>query len=564
MSDATAKFKDLFLAEADDQLALLASLLLEIEKDPTNREMYQSLMRSAHTVKGSAATMGYSALSSLAHSLEDIFRACETGTIALDKNAVDIALSAADRMKESLRSIKDENKETETNDLVSRLAEFLAGATTAQAGSTQNVVPQGEPPAAPPEKEFIYTVPSSIRVDVERLNALMGLFEEMLMVRLKLDTILEPAQALVRTITDPAVKQRIYFLDEFKTLFGALARSLSDMQSELLRVRLVPLEQLFTQFPRMVRDLAQREKKEVKFEVVGGDVALDRTVLEGLGGALAHLLRNAVDHGIATSGTVRLVAKRVNDRVHVIVEDDGVGIDHEAIRTLAVARGLIGADDAELLRKNEIADLLFHKNISTSPTVTDISGRGVGLSAVRAFAQEVGGRVSVFSPIAASGGTRFVLDLPVSLATVEVLLVESSGFTFAIPFANVVHTVNFPEHAIVSSVHQESVVIDEKLVPLLRLDHILKITFAAMLRPKKATDTDERLAVLLRSGEREVALLVDRCVGEQELLVKSLPPLLRDVKGFSGSALLPDGRTILLLDAQGLLTQAFNDILEQH
>lgn len=562
MSDATAKFKDLFLAEADDHLALLASLLLEIEKDPTNREMYQSLMRSAHTVKGSAATMGYSALSNLAHSLEDIFRACETGTIALDKKAIDIALSAADRMKDSLLSIKEQDKEAETDDLVSRLAEFLAGASAA--GSTPNITPQPQPSAAPLEKEFTYTVPSSIRVDVERLNALMGLFEEMLMVRLKLDTILEPAQALVRTITDPAVKQRIYFLDEFKTLFGTLARSLSDMQSELLRVRLVPLEQLFTQFPRMVRDLAQREKKEVKFEVVGGDVALDRTVLEGLGGALAHLLRNAVDHGIATSGTVRLVAKRVNDRVHVIVEDDGVGIDHEAIRTLAVARGLIGADDAELLRKNEIADLLFHKNISTSPTVTDISGRGVGLSAVRAFAQEVGGRVSVFSPIAASGGTRFVLDLPVSLATVEVLLVESSGFTFAIPFANVVHTVNFPEHAIVSSVHQESVVIDEKLVPLLRLDHILKITFAAMLRPKKATDTDERLAVLLRSGEREVALLVDRCVGEQELLVKSLPPLLRDVKGFSGSALLPDGRTILLLDAQGLLTQAFNDILEQH
>lgn len=562
MSDATAKFKDLFLTEAEDQLTSLASLLLEIEKDPTNREIYQSLMRNAHTVKGSAATMGYAALSNLAHSLEDIFRACETGTIALDKKAIDIALSAADRMKDSLLSIKEQDKEAETDDLVSRLAEFLAGASAE--GSTPNTTPQPQPSAAPLEKEFTYTVPSSIRVDVERLNALMGLFEEMLMVRLKLDTILEPAQALVRTITDPAVKQRIYFLDEFKTLFGTLARSLSDMQSELLRVRLVPLEQLFTQFPRMVRDLAQREKKEVNFEVSGGDVALDRTVLEGLGGALAHLLRNAVDHGIATSGTIRLVAKRVNDRVHVIVEDDGVGIDHEAILALAVTRGLLNADDAELLHKNEIADLLFHKNISTSPTVTDISGRGVGLSAVRAFAQDVGGRVSVFSPITPSGGTRFVLDLPVSLATVEVLLVESSGFTFAIPFANVVHTVNFPEHAIVSSVHQESVVVDEKLVPLLRLDRILKITFAAMLRPKKMTETDERLAVLLRLGEREVALLVDRCVGEQELLVKSLPPLLRDVKGFSGSALLPDGRTILLLDAQGLLTQAFNDILEQH
>jgi two-component system chemotaxis sensor kinase CheA len=558
----TAQYKDLFCSEAEENLATLSRLILEIEKDPSDIERYRTLMRSAHTIKGAAATMGYTEMATLAHALEDLFHAAERGAFTLDPASVSVALSGLDRMSASLASIKEKDQELETGEVARSVLALLAaapGETTIAAPPKETHVPQGQEQ----EHLFAYAAPTSIRVDVERLNALMGLFEEMLMLRLKLDTILEPAIEITRSITDPALKQKIYFIDEFKTLFGELARSLSETQTELLRIRLVPLQQLFEQFPRMVRDVALREGKRVEFTVTGGDVALDRTVLDGLGGALAHLLRNAVDHGIATEGTIRLTARRLNDRVHVIVEDTGVGVDYEAVRRVAIERGIIGAEEGARLRKTEIADLLFHQNLSTSPTVTDISGRGVGLSAVRAFAQEVGGRVSVVSPISGSGGTRFILDLPVSLATIEVLLVEASGFTFAIPFTSVIHTITFLRSAIVSSAHQESLLVDGQPLPVLRLSEVLGITFGDRFRKEKTTEGDELMGILISSGGERIVLLVDRTVGEQELLVKSLPPLLRDVKGFAGSTLLPDGRTILLLDTQGLLHQAFDAILEK-
>ncbi len=559
MSDATNKFKDLFCTEAEEQLAVLSRTLLEIEKNPTDAELYATLMRSAHTIKGAAATMGYTEMAKLAHALEDLFHAGERGSVTLDPEAVSTAFSGLDRMNTALRSIKDNNTDVPVDDLVLVLATLLKNAEIASKKDGPALAQA--PSVSPSAREYTFSAPTSIRVGVERLDVLMGLFEEMLMLRLKLDTILEPATEITKSITDPVMRQKIYFLAEFQSLFSELARLLSETQEELLLIRLVPLEQIFSQFPRMVRDLSLREGKRVTFHVEGGTVELDRTVLEGLGGALAHLLRNAVDHGIKDEGVIQLRAERANDRVHVIVEDSGVGIDYERVRAVVIERGILPKEEAEKLRKVEIAELLFHPNMSTNETVTDISGRGVGLSAVRAFVQDVGGRIEVHSPIDKTGGTRFLVDLPISLATVKVLLVGSSGFTFAIPFTGVIRTIKFSPSAIVRSGGQEVVIENGKPIPLLRLNELLEITFADIFRREKATEK-ELLAVLVSIEEERVLLLVDECVGERELLVKSLPPVLRNVRGFSGSALLPDGRTILLLDAHGLLLQAFGDILK--
>jgi len=162
--------------------------------------------------------------------------------------------------------------------------------------------------------------------------------------------------------------------------------------------------------------------------------------LKDWGGLLRHLLRNAVDHGIVHEGTILLRAERKNDRVHVIVEDNGSGIDYARVRNVAVERNIITKETASAMHNIETIELLFHPNLSTAAEVTDISGRGVGLSAVRAFTQDVGGRVTVASPVSEKRGTRFLLDLPISLATVKVLIVQSSSFTFAIPFANIIRT----------------------------------------------------------------------------------------------------------------------------
>lgn len=558
MPDARNKFKDLFCEESEDQLGTLSRTLLILEQEPGKLEHYQTLMRAAHTIKGAAATMGYVEMARLAHALEDVFHAGERGALVLTKEAVSVALSATDQILLSLSSIKSKDQEIPVGGVLERLQSLL---TPAKEGEEKKALPTSVQSVFVQESENgAYVAPTSVRVGVERLDALMGLFEEMLMLRLKLDTILEPVIDITESISDPALKQRLFFIQEFKILFGELARLLSETQGELLSARLVPLDQIFGQFPRMIRDLSLKEGKQVTFRLVGGGVELDRTVLDGLGGALTHLLRNAVDHGILREGTIVLRAERNNDRVHVVVEDNGTGIDYERVRIVAIDRGIVTREQGMLLDHTEIAQFLFHPNISTNTQVTEISGRGVGLSAVRAFAQDVGGRVAVYSPIREGGGTRFLLDLPVSLATVKVLIVQSSGFTFAIPFINIVRTFTLSPESIVRSGHQEAVVIDGKPTPLFWLSRLLGITFGDAFR--KTVLGAELRAVLIVVEQEQVALVVDLCVGEQELLVKSLPPVLRDIKGFAGSALLPDGRTILLIDIYGLLTRVFDDILK--
>lgn len=558
--DSRNKFKDLFCAEVEDRLDVLSRTLLLLEEEQGNLKYYETLMQSAHTIKGGAATMGYTNMAQLAHALEDVFKAGEQGTLTFTKEAVSVAFGAIDQMHRSLEAIKNDTGELPVDDTIKTLTELLSSLQRANDGAPIVPSPKTPPTPTPIPESITYAAPTSIRVPVERLDTLMGLFEEMLMLRLKLDTMIEPVIDITDTITDPTLKQKLFFVKEFKTLFSELARLLSETQGELLRVRLVPLEQIFGQFPRMVRDLALREGKQITFRVLGGDVELDRTVLEGLGGALAHLLRNAVDHGIVGEGEILLRAARKNDRIHVIVEDTGNGIDYARVKHVAIERGIITKEAAETMRNIEIVELLFHPNISTSPEVTDISGRGVGLSAVRAFTQDMGGHVTVTSPLSEGKGTRFLLDLPVSLATVKVLIVQSSGFTFTIPFANIVRTFVLTPEAIIRSAHQEAVTIDGKPVPLFWLSRLLGITFGEAFR--KTVLGAELRAVLITIEREQVALIVDTCVGEQELLVKSLPPILRGVKGFAGTTLLPDGRTVLLLDTYGLLFRTFGDILE--
>ena len=550
------KYKDLFCAEAEDQIATLSRVLLDIEKEPSQAALhYAELMRSAHTIKGAAATMGYTEMAALAHAMEDVFHAAERGAITLDSGLVTVLFSGVDRLSALLTSIKESDHEESTQDVIVT----LGAAATAH---PQNPgVAQSDAPRMVEEQVFRVDAPTQIKVGIERLDTLMGVFEEMLMIRLKLDTMLEPALDIVDTITDPMLKQKLFFIREFRSIFGEMARLLSENQEALFSIRLVPLEQIFGQYPRMVRDLSLREKKKIEFAVIGGEIELDRTVINGLGGALAHLLRNAVDHGIETEGKITLRAFREKGRARVIVEDSGEGINYARVREVAVERGIETQEKVAGLDDAGVAEMLFHPNMSTNTTVTDISGRGVGLSAVRAFTQDVGGRIDVLSPIPEIGrGTRFTLDLPVLLATIRVLIVESYGYTFAVPFESIEKTHQFLTREVTGAAHQETLYTEDGLLPLVHLENLLGLTVPGYTRRTEGDDV--RTAVIMKTEKSIIALEVDRCGGEQELLVKSLPPIFRSIKGFAGSTLLPDGRTILLLDAHGLLFHAINDILK--
>lgn len=551
----TAKFKDLFLSEAEEHVASLSRALLQLESKPDRVQLYEELMRSAHTIKGSAATMGYAEIAHLAHALEDVFHSGERGAFVIDARSVTTLLHSVDVLSASLRAIKAGDVAINTEAEVRLLKLLLESpeVSLSAAGSAIKNIEVDHPTAI--------IVPDTIKVSTDHLDTLMGIFEELLILKLKFDTMLEPAQEVARTTTDPALKQRLFFINEFHSLFVEMSHLLSENQDALLAIRLVTLDQIFGQYPRMVRDLAVRQGKKIEFVIQGGGVALDRTVIDGLGGALSHLLRNAVDHGIVDKGTITLYALREKGRAKVVVEDNGVGIDYDRVRSVALERGVETKERIDAMKNSAVAELLFHPNMTTTDVVTDVSGRGVGVSAVYAFARDVGGRIDVLSPIPELGrGTRFTLDLPISLATVRVLIVEASGYTFAIPFDNIERTQEYSKNDISGVAHQETLFIDGVLLPLLHLERVLGLTYGGF-RTVTAKDAHQ-LAVLVRTRTSRIAIGVDSCKGEQELIVKSLPPILRDIKGFSGSALLPDGRTILLIDVQGLLAHTVSDILE--
>lgn len=557
------KYRELFCAEAEDQLAALSRTLLLLEKNPEQATLYAELMRCAHTVKGASATMGFVHMAELAHALEDVFQAGQGSLVVIDQGIISLALRTVDRLSFILGEIKEGKTDSPSDELMELLHKAVGKGGVA---ASLSIIEQQKADASLriTEEEQIaarIVTPTSIKVGVDHLDVLTGLFEEMLILRLKLVAKLAPSAEIVSDIGDPLLRKKLSFLNDFKSLFDEMARMLSETQDQLLRIRLVPLEQIFGQYPRMMRDLAVKENKEVEFAIEGSDIELDRAVMGGLGGALTHLLRNAIDHGIAKKGKVLLRAERDKGRARVIVEDSGEGVHIARVREVAISRGVEKREIVEAMNDQEVLELLFHPNMSTNTEVTTISGRGVGLFAVKAFAADVGGHLSIVSPIPESGvGTRFTLDLPISLATIKVLVVESRGYTFAIPFGSVVRTVFVASPHIMGAAHQETIYIEDRLFPLVRLDELLKL---ALPGDRAKLDEGSPISLVILTLEKgPVALLVDEVHGEEELVVKSLPPLLRKIKGFAGSTLLPDGRTVLLLDAPGLLLHAINDILE--
>ncbi len=541
-----SKFKDLFVSENETKLEELSRDILRLEETPLDPSVYEVLMRTAHTIKGSSATMGYQSMADLAHALEDCIVLLEKREMALTASCVTIFLATADALRASLLAVKQDAPLPDFSALLTSLRN-LRSAHQAILTPTEGIVPMPD-----------IVTPDTVKVSTEKLDDLMGLFEELLMLRLKLGAILEPVEEAVRSTNDPILRERLYFVHEFRGLFSEMSHVLSEYQDALLSIRLVTLDQIFQQYPRMVRDLANREGKRIQFQTHGEDIALDRTVIGGLGGALTHLLRNAVDHGIQEEGKIVLSAVREKDRVRVSVEDDGAGIDYARVRGVALERGVITPEELSTLSLSGVAELLFHPNMTTTEEVTDVSGRGVGVSAVYSFVREVGGRIDIVSPIPEIGrGARFTLDLPISLATIRVLIVDVAGYTFAIPFEHIVRTHAYGPRDISSVAHQKMLLADGVLIPFVELASLLGLS------SREHEGEGSLTAVLVESQHRVVGLGITHVSGEQDLLIKSLPPLLRDMRGFSGSALLPDGRTILLLDIHGLLIAALGDILKR-
>jgi len=373
----------------------------------------------------------------------------------------------------------------------------------------------------------------TIRVDIERLDNLMNLVGELVMHKGRLEQI--------------GISHQLIELDE---TVEQIDRVSTDLQSVVMKVRMVPVEQVFNRFPRMVRDLAKDLGKEVDFVIEGKETELDRTVIDEIGDPLVHLLRNAIDHGLEfpeerikngkpQKGKLVLRASHEGNNVYIEVEDDGMGIDINNVLAQGIAKNIIDPARAKQMEREEIIDLLFSPGFSTAQNVTDISGRGVGLDVVKSKIEALNGEIYVDST--PGWGTKFKIKLPLTLAIIQALIVAVRDEIYAIPLSSVDETTMISREEIKTVQNQEVITLRGSILPLFRLADLLEIT-------TQTDDGEEMYVVVVRKGERRIGLVVDALIGQQEIVIKSLGRLLAGIPGIAGAIVAGDGNVRLILD----------------
>lgn len=418
--------------------------------------------------------------------------------------------------------------------------------------------PDAEPPSAPatPEARETSSAPASkiLKVDQEKVDRLMNLIGQLVVAKNGLPYIVKRLESH----GDVRAAAR-----ELKDHGAALDRVARELQSGIMEVRMLPVSQIFQRFPRLVRDVSRKLDKEIELSMVGEETRADKNVIEVLSEPLVHLVRNALDHGIEPSaervakgkpstGHLRLTATNANESVVIAIEDDGRGIDPEVVRAKAVRKGLLSEAEAEALSDQDARMLIFAPGFSTKEETSELSGRGVGMDVVRATIEKVGGQVSLESEV--GEGTRITSSLPLSMVVSRVMTVHVDGQLYGVGMDAVVETVRHPAKAVRRLKDREALVLRERLVPLFRLRRLLGLEDV-----RAENDYGEEAVLVLRVGGESLGLVVDEFGENMEVLARPLEGLMADLPCYSGSAVLGDGRVLLLLEMKELL----KDVLGQ-
>ncbi len=391
----------------------------------------------------------------------------------------------------------------------------------------------------------------TVRIDVERLDHLMNLVGELVIDRTRLAQLGGQLQSKYDDLS-------VGDLNETSQHIG---RIVDELQESIMKARMLPVESLFNRLPRLVRDLAQRSGKKVDFVVEGRETELDRSVIEELHDPLVHLLRNSVDHGIEAPekraadgktdvGKIRLAAMHQENRILIRVEDDGAGIDPAKVKATALKKGILTAEAAERLSDQEAMELIFAPGFSTAETITDVSGRGVGMDIVRTNIEKLNGSVTVESR--PGEGTRFTLELPLTLAIIDALMVGLGDQILAIPLVSVVETLRVLRSEIQWINKRQAIQLRESVLPLIGLDHALGL-------PSCSTGSDRAFVVAVRVGDNRFGLVVDSLLGELQVVIKSLGRQVGTIAGVTGATILGDGRVALILDVPSLVKCVLED-----
>ncbi len=397
---------------------------------------------------------------------------------------------------------------------------------------------QPKPQAKTEEQPKHHSGSKTIRVNIERLDSSMNLFEELVIDRGRLEQIAKELDH-----------------NELTETVERLTRISGDLQSIILNMRMVPVETVFNRFPRMIRQLQKELNKKIELSIIGAETELDRTVIDEIGDPLVHLIRNSIDHGIESpevrvnkgkpeSGHVVLKAYHSGNHVFIEVEDDGAGLNRKKILEKALERSVITERDAETLEDNEIYELIFAPGFSTADQISDISGRGVGLDVVKNKLESLGGSVSVKS--AEGQGSLFSIQLPLTLSIISVLLIKLEEETFAIPISSIIETAVIDKKDILQTHDREVIDFRGQIVPIVYLKKEFGITDSKQ-------DADQFHVIVVKKGDKSTAFVVDSFIGQQEVVLKSLGDYLTNVFAISGATILGNGEVALIIDCNALI-----------
>ncbi len=665
------QYLEIFLEESKEHLQSLNEKLLVLEKDVNNINLINEIFRSAHTLKGMAATMGYENMATLTHEMENLLDLVRNHKKAVDSKFMDTIFNSVDALEQMVISINEggtdkvdvtnlilmlqkisntssaikENGEVKTNEEVknlllsfdeyertvikqsiesgfsiyqvyvkieeeavlksariymvfhelekfgdvlktsptieelqdedfgnhfyaifisndkektihkallniSEISEVKITGISKEQFSINNEeseidkeeINDSNEAKEPSLHNNIQTSKAHygkmIRVDIERLDELMNLFSELVIDRGRLEQ-------LSVEINHPELTDTVEHM----------SRISSSLQNNILNLRMVPIDQVFNRFPRMIRDLSKDLHKNVRLDIYGADTELDRTVIDEVGDPLVHLLRNAIDHGLELiderkkmnkddTGKIILKAYHSGNYVFIEVSDDGKGIDRDKVLKSAIGKGLIRQEEVSDLTEKQVLDLLFTSGLSTAEQVTDISGRGVGLDVVKSKIEALGGFVSVDSE--QGKGTKFTIQLPLTLSIISSMLIKVDEEKYAIPLTSIIETAIINKKDILFAHNQEVIDFRGRIVPLVYLKSILEV-------PKDSDYEEELSVVLVRKGEKMAGLVVDSFIGQQEIVLKTLGSYLTNVFAVSGATILGDGQVALILDTNALI-----------
>jgi two-component system chemotaxis sensor kinase CheA len=554
-----------FIAEAEETLDSVDPLFVELEAKGQDKEILNQLFRSVHTIKGAAGFLGFQSMVDVAHNAESIMKRLRDGEMAITRPLIDVILKSVDMLRLLLRHIRDKDGIQENvAPLVKELAAMLATGGTAPAPASEAVAKSAlvsqaaavvadgtheeaehsadkkdEHPQQSEQggekKESLQT----LRVEVGKIDKVMDLTGEVVLVRNRLLNIMN------RLDQKYADDREVENLNEAVSFLDLIT---SDMQLGVMRMRMQPIAKVFSKFPRLVRDMSQSLGKEVELKVYGEDTEVDRSVIEHIGDPMVHIIRNAMDHGLETpeerrskgksdQGTITIRALQKGSQIIIEVSDDGRGVNIEKVKKKALERKLISADEASRMTDDAAISLLFLPGFSTADVATELSGRGVGMDVVKTNITKLNGSIDIKTT--KNAGSTFTINLPLTVAIIQTLMVRSGDSRYAIPLAPVEETLMVSKGDISEMAGMQALQIRGKIYPLFDLASVLENT--------RAADSLCKYAVVVSVGDRRFCIGVDGLLGQEEVVIKSMEGV-KTGTFILGATITGDGKVVFILD----------------